>query len=100
MFKIEFPKAKLSLEQNTENVPHDNFFYLIKNGQILGKYKSRKIAEQKYKELAPKPRKKKVKTEFDPQRAFTEWVELMPNFQLLGGGRRNPVKRPKKSSRF
>ena len=40
------PGLDLSIEQNTENVSQDNFFYLMKEGAVIGRYRYLRKAEE------------------------------------------------------
>lgn len=51
MFRRYHPETTLSLQQNTENVPNDDRYYILYQGQILGSYKTLKAATEKYEEI-------------------------------------------------
>lgn len=51
MFRRYHPETTLSLEQNTENVPNDDQYYILYEGEILGSYKTLKGASEKYEEI-------------------------------------------------
>ena len=42
------PGTALSLERNTDIVPNDGWFYVIKNGEVVGRFKTLKHAQQEY----------------------------------------------------
>jgi len=51
MYKHYIPEIKLSIEKNTENVPDDGRFYVIKDGNIIQSFRSKKHAEERFKQL-------------------------------------------------
>jgi len=51
MFRRYHPETSLSIEQNTENVPNDDRYYILYDGEILGSYGSLKAATNKYEEV-------------------------------------------------
>lgn len=50
-YKHFIPRIGLSIEQNTASVPNDGKFYIINKGKITGGFRSRKLAEEKFREL-------------------------------------------------
>jgi len=50
VFKKFLPSLGLSLEQYTENVPHDGGFYLLLNGEIIASFKTPKTAMKAFEE--------------------------------------------------
>jgi hypothetical protein len=53
-YLVKIERASLSIEQGTPNVPADGRYYVIHQGQIMGKYKSLKQAEKLYKTILTK----------------------------------------------
>jgi len=51
MYKQIHERAGISIEQDTDKVPNDHHFYVLKNGEIAGKYRSFKQADKIYKSL-------------------------------------------------
>jgi len=51
MFRRFHAESNLSLEQNTENVPNDNRYYVLYEGKIKGSYKTLNAATKRYKEI-------------------------------------------------
>lgn len=47
-YRQYIPTGELSLERNTENVPNDGWFYVVRSGAIVGRFKSFKQAQQEY----------------------------------------------------
>lgn len=45
------PHLGLSLESNTESVPRDGFFYVVRNGDIVGRFKTLKQALAEYRSI-------------------------------------------------
>jgi hypothetical protein len=45
-YRQYLPALDLSIERHTDAVPDDNSWYLLRAGQILGRYKSRKAAQE------------------------------------------------------
>ena len=45
------PSLELSIERNTNLVPNDDFFYLVRGNAILGRYRYLKKAEEAFRAL-------------------------------------------------
>lgn len=43
------PSIELSLETNTEDVPNDGWYYVIKSKEIIGRFKNYHLALEEYK---------------------------------------------------
>jgi hypothetical protein len=41
----------LSIERNTEAVPADGAWYLLRNGDVIGRYRSRKAAQEAWRQI-------------------------------------------------
>lgn len=50
-FRLAVPEAGLSIEQNTEHVPHDNKYYVLRDGAVVGGYLALKKAREKLQQL-------------------------------------------------
>lgn len=50
-YKHFIPKLDLSIERNTEQVPKDGKFYLIRQGQIIESFISIRKAEERFRQL-------------------------------------------------
>ncbi len=50
-FRLAIPEAGLSIEQNTEQVPHDNKYYVLRDGTAVGAYLALKKAREKLQQL-------------------------------------------------
>jgi len=50
-FRLDVPEISLSIEQNTENVPHDGRYHVVKDGVILASYPSLKRARDRLQKL-------------------------------------------------
>lgn len=65
-YKHYIPDLELSIERNTANIPADGLYYVVKAGNVLGKYRSLKKAEEVFqamvKESGHKPETQEVKT--------------------------------------
>ena len=42
------PTGDLSLERNSDNVPNDDWFYVLENDVVVGRFKSFRQAQHKY----------------------------------------------------
>lgn len=51
MYVVRMERAGLSIEQGTPNVPDDGKYYVIYQGEIVGKFRSLKQAEKLYREI-------------------------------------------------
>ena len=45
-YKHYIPELKLSIERNTANVPNNNYYYVIRDGEIIEKYRTLKKAKE------------------------------------------------------
>ena len=45
-YKHYIPDLKLSIEKNTNNVPSNNYYYVIRDGEIIEKYRTLKKAKE------------------------------------------------------
>ena len=50
-FRLDVPEIGLSIEQNTENVPHDGRYHVVKAGAIVASYPSLKRARDRLQKL-------------------------------------------------
>jgi hypothetical protein len=50
-YKHYIPDIKLSIEKGTDKVPNDGKYYIVSDGHIIDAFKSRKQAEEKFKQL-------------------------------------------------
>jgi hypothetical protein len=50
-YRTYIPEIGLSIEKNTGNVPSDGKFYIVKTGTILESFRSRKLAEEKFRQI-------------------------------------------------
>lgn len=50
-YRQQIERANLSLECNTAAVPQDDYYYVIHDGKVVGRYRSLKTAQAKYKEI-------------------------------------------------
>lgn len=50
-YKRELPQLDLSVERDTENVPNDGCFYLLRRGKIIADFPTEKSALKKYREI-------------------------------------------------
>ena len=66
-YKHYIPDIGLSIEKNTENVPQDGNYYLLRDGQIMRAFRTLKKAELAFREMlaeagyTPKPVEKQGK---------------------------------------
>ena len=50
-FRLAIPEVGLSIEQNTESVPHDGKFHVLQHGAIVASYPSLKKARGRFQQL-------------------------------------------------
>jgi hypothetical protein len=50
-YKHFIPNLDLSIERNTANVPNDGRFHIVKVGTVVQSFRSRKLAEEKFRQL-------------------------------------------------
>jgi hypothetical protein len=100
-FKQEVPALNLSIEQSTPNVPADGLYYVILNGEIVFRSKSRRKALDLYdarkEELfrvhgKPAPTQwdreewlKEEQTRYDIQGMRSEWLRMHGSKSRKGG---------------
>lgn len=64
-YKHYIPELKLSIEKNTVNVPNNNYYYVISDGEIIAKHRTLKMAKELFdkmvKESGYKPKIEKSK---------------------------------------
>jgi hypothetical protein len=51
MYRQSLPDHNLSIEQDTDAVPSDGFYYVIQNGVQQGRYRSLAQAQKRYTEI-------------------------------------------------
>lgn len=91
------PDISLSIEKETDNVPNDGKFYVIKDGNVKGSFRSLKQAQEMFNDLVKesrytprvKPSHKKSSSELATER-FLEakdfyWAD---SYKYKGGGGR------------
>ena len=67
-YKQYIPDLGLSIEKNTENVPRDGKYYLLRGGQIVKAFRTLKKADVAFREMlaedeyTPKPVEKQAKS--------------------------------------
>src|SRR5687768_9082999 len=49
MYKRSHPNAPLSIQQNTDAVPADGMFYVLRDREVLGRFRTLKKASEAYK---------------------------------------------------
>lgn len=63
MQKVTNSRADVSIEQDTERVPKDGKFYVLRGSEVIGVFRTMREARRKYEELVPRnPRATKPKT--------------------------------------
>lgn len=50
-YKNFIPKLNLSIEKNTDQVPNDGKFYIVREGHVIEGFRSLKKAEEKFNHL-------------------------------------------------
>ena len=79
-FRLAVPEAGLSIEQNTEAVPHDGKFYVLRDGKVVGGYPALKKARERLQQLKDEIGFKPAETAGDQsaeERANREHVERL-----------------------
>lgn len=87
MYKQVHPSAKISIESNTDSVPNDGKYYLIKKGKTVSSFRTLKAAEVEYKRLLseiPLPDLSKRQIKVSAQHMMNEHYLSMSNNALLG----------------
>lgn len=50
-FRLAIPEAGLSIEQNTETVPHDGKYYVLQGGAVVAGFPTLKKARERFQQL-------------------------------------------------
>ena len=45
-YRQQLPALGLSIQRNTEDVPADGWWYFMRHGQVVGRFRSRKAAQE------------------------------------------------------
>jgi len=70
-YKHYIPDLKLSIEKNTNNVPNNNYYYVLKDGIIIEKQRTLKKAKELFEKLVtesgfkPQIRNREIKDTHD-----------------------------------
>ena len=99
-YRQAMERAQLSIEQNTENVPDDNRFYVIHAGEICANFSVLKLAQKKYQEIfeslklppLPQPTPEERKAAMDRATARIT-VDKMAMDTFAAAKRRNQIKK-------
>lgn len=51
IYRHYVPNIGLSVERNTDNVPDDGRFHIVKGKKVIQSFRSRKLAEEKFRQL-------------------------------------------------
>jgi len=74
-YKRELPQLQLSIERDTENVPNDGRFYLVRRGKIIADFSTEKSALKKYREILEEVRFQPQEIETKKMRPSEQWLE-------------------------
>ena len=69
-YRQALPDLKLSIERYTDAVPHDGAFYVLRAGEVLGRYRSLKSAQVAWRELLDNTGWTPASLESDPSDAL------------------------------
>jgi hypothetical protein len=75
MYRHYIPKLNLSIERNTEKVPLDGKFHLLKDGMELESFRSKKKAEEKFKQIVGESGYKPEISKTSPADSMSETVD-------------------------
>ena len=75
MYRHFLPKISLSIEKNTGNVPNDGRFHIVKAGTVIQSFRSRKLAEKKFRQLITESGFKPELTHIEPVNPLDESLE-------------------------
>lgn len=88
MYRQENPRAKISIECNTGNVPSDGKYYVLKEGQIISRFHNLKAASNLYKqmidEMALPPLVIEEKIKVTHSQIMDDYYSRISNNQLFG----------------
>lgn len=74
-YRHYIPDVGLSIEKNTRNVPQDDKYYLLYNGQIVRAFRTLKKAEIAFREMLPEYGYKPKSVEKKPMSATEQEIE-------------------------
>lgn len=100
MYRQLHPRANVSIECNTNSVPNDNKYYIIKDGKIIASFCSLKAATPYYQQLVDEmalPPLVKQETKLSMEQIIDEYYSRVSNITLLGT---SPSSKGKKTGRF
>lgn len=69
------PEINLSIEKNTAKVPADGRFHIVRTGVIMQSFRSRKLAEDKFRQLVKESGFKPKMLENDRMNPMNESIE-------------------------
>jgi hypothetical protein len=100
MYRQLNERAGISIEKDTDKVPADGKYYVLRDGKIVGSFRILKQAEYLYKKLVSEknlPPLKKERVKMTKQQLLQQDWNLRSNKALLGGTWRP---KGKKSGRY
>lgn len=74
-YKHFIPKLDLSIEKGTSRVPSDGRFHLLKSGKIVESFRSRKLAELKFRQLVGESGYRPETPKTQPMNTADEYLE-------------------------
>lgn len=100
-YRQHLPALDLSLERETERVPHDGYWYLLRGGEQVGRFRSERAARDAWKRVVDesgwRPEKREIDAEerrrLDVERRererFLEYWGNSHKFRARGGVHKN-----------
>ena len=96
MYRQYIESANLSLEKDTNNVPKDNKYHVIKDDTVIYSYVSLKAAQTKFNDLKPEVKNELTKNA-DKTKILTKEKKRKEK-EVLDMGDKKPKKGPKKKN--
>jgi hypothetical protein len=70
------PALDLSIERHTDNVPHDGAWYVRRDGEVVGKFKTQKAAKAAYDGVIEATGWKPEKIELSPEETLLRETQM------------------------
>lgn len=69
-YRQQLPALELSIESLTDSVPDDGWWYLMQRGELLGRFRSLKLAKEEWDRIVAESGWQPGKKAIDPDAAF------------------------------
>jgi hypothetical protein len=92
-YEQRLPALELSIQQNTVEVPQDGYYYVLRAGEIVGRYRNLKAAQDAWREIRDregwKPPKRQQLSASEKLKREKVAKERSEYFEYWNSGRRH-----------